>query len=365
MLPALDMGGVEKGTLELARFLVENGHRSIVIADGGRMVSDLLTCGSEYFSWDVGAKRITTLRWIRRVRRLLVDVDADILHLRSRLPAWIGYLAWRGLPAQHRPRLVTTVHGPYSVGRYSAVMMYGERVIAISNTIREYIIKNYPFVDASRIRIIHRGVDRRQYPYNYLPQQAWIDEWRRSFPGLENKFLVTLPARITRWKGQQDFVLIIARLKTLGLPVHGLIVGGPHRRRKGFLEELQTDVRHRGLENDITFTGHRQDLRDIMAVSDVVLSLAKEPEAFGRTTLEALAIGKPVAGYDHGGVAEQLAAIFPSGCVALNDIDGMVRLLAQWYERSPLVPREIPFTRQKMLNDTLAVYTELLPNGSP
>jgi len=102
-----------------------------------------------------------------------------------------------------------------------------------------------------------------------------------------------------------------------------------------------------------------------MAVSDVVLSLAKEPEAFGRTTLEALAIGKPVAGYDHGGVAEQLAAIFPSGCVALNDIDGMVRLLAQWYERSPLVPREIPFTRQKMLNDTLAVYTELLPNGSP
>ena len=113
MLPALDGGGVEKGTLEVGRHLVQHGHRSIVISAGGRMVEQLQREGSEHLAWDVGAKRLGTLRWIPRVRRFLMEQQPDILHLRSRLPAWIGYRAWKGLPAAQRP------HGSLVMGRWS------------------------------------------------------------------------------------------------------------------------------------------------------------------------------------------------------------------------------------------------------
>jgi len=359
MLPALDGGGVEKGTLEVGKYLVENGHRSIVISAGGRMIEQLRREGSEHIAWPVGAKRPGTLRYIRRVRELLRRERPDILHLRSRLPAWIGYSAWRGLDPATRPRLVTTVHGPYTPGWYSSVMVRGERVIAISEMIRAYILKNYPRVDATIIRVIPRGVDPREYPYGYRPSSSWLTEWRARYPQLEGKYLVTLPARLTRWKGQEDFIVLIGALRRRGLPVHGLLVGDAHPRKQDYAAELQRKVMLAGLAGDITFTGHRADLRDILAVSQAVVSLSKEPEAFGRVTLEALSLGVPVAAYDHGGVAEQLAAVYPAGRVAVGDTGVMERLLAGWYTDAPPVPREQPFTLERMLTATLGVYREL------
>ena len=359
MLPALDGGGVEKGTLEAARYLVTQGHRSLVISGGGRMVAQLQREGSEHIAWTVGAKRLGTLRYIKRVREILRKERPDILHLRSRLPAWIGYWAWRGLNPATRPHLVTTVHGPYTPGWYSSVMVRGERVIAISDIIRAYILKNYPRVDAAIIRVIPRGVDPREYPHGYRPSPAWLTAWRALYPQLEGKYVVTLPARLTRWKGQEDFIALIAGLKRRGLPVHGLVVGDAHPRKQAYAAELQRQVAQAGLAADISFTGHRGDLRDIMAVSQVVVSLSTEPEAFGRVTLEALSLGVPVAAYDHGGVAEQLAAIYPAGRVAVGDTGAMERLLAEWCTAAPPVARDQPFTLERMLAATLGVYREL------
>ncbi len=360
MLPALAGGGVEKGTLEVGKYLVEHGHRSIVISAGGRMVEQLQREGSEHIAWPVGAKRLGTLRYIKRVRELLRRERPDILHLRSRLPAWIGYSAWRGLDPATRPRLVTTAHGPYTPGWYSAVMVRGERVIAVSEMMRAYILKNYPWVDAASIRVIPRGVDPRAYPHGYRPSPAWLREWRAQNPQLEGKYVVTLPARLTRWKGQEDFIALIGALKARGLPVHGLLVGDAHPRKQAYAAELRRKVAQAGLVGDITFTGHRADLRDILAVSQAVVSLSKDPEAFGRVTLEALSLGVPVAAYDHGGVAEQLAAIYPAGRVTVGDIDAMARLLALWFTAAPLVPRDQPFTLERMLTATLEVYRELV-----
>ena len=359
MLPALDGGGVEKGTLEVGRYLVQHGHRSIVISAGGRMVEQLLREGSEHLPWDVGAKRLGTLRWISRVRRFLAEQQPDILHLRSRLPAWIGYWAWKGLPAAQCPHLVTTVHGPYTPGRYSSVMVRGERVIAISDMIRRYIETNYPQVNPAILRVIPRGVDPVAYPHGYQPSAAWQVEWNRQYPALAGKYVITLPARLTRWKGQEDFIEIIAGLKRRGVPVQGVLVGDAHAKKRGYADELRAEVKAKGLEADIIFAGHRTDLRDIMAVSDVVLSLSTEPEAFGRVSLEALSLGVPVAAYDHGGVAEQLAAIFPAGRIAPGDKAGMEALLAAWYNVAPTVPRDQPFTLERMLSSTLGVYREL------
>lgn len=359
MLPALDSGGVEKGTLEVGKYLVDRGHRSIVISAGGRLVAQLEREGSEHIAWPVGAKRLGTLRHVWTVRELLARERPDILHLRSRLPGWIGYLAWKGLPAATRPHLVTTVHGPYRPGRYSSVMVRGERVIAISEMIRAYIRTNYPWVDPAAIRLIPRGVDPAVYPHGYRPPGEWLERWRAQYPQLDGKYVVTLPGRLTRWKGQEDFIRIVAGLKAQGVPVHGVLVGDAHPRKRYYAEELRRQVEAAGLGADITFTGHRSDLKEIMAVSDAVLSLSLEPEAFGRVSLEALSLGVPVAAYDHGGVAEQLAAVFPDGRVPVGDVAAARATLARWYHARPRVPDRHPFTLERMLESTLAVYREL------
>jgi glycosyltransferase involved in cell wall biosynthesis len=336
-----------------------HGHRSIVISAGGRMVPQLTREGSEHITWDIGRKTPWTLRLIPRLRRFLRDNAVDILHVRSRLPGWICFLAWKGMPPGRRPHFVTTVHGPYSVNAYSAVMTKGERVIVISEMIRDYVLNNYPDTPADTLRLIHRGVDPAQYPHGYKAGARWLQEWARQFPWTLDKRLVTLPARITRWKGQEDFIEFMAALRARHPDAHGLIVGDVHPRRRQFLDELQNLVSQRGLGEGITFTGHRADLREIMAISDLVLSLSKEPEAFGRTTIEALSLGVPVLGYAHGGVGEQLATVFPDGAVPLGDWRAAAEKASAWLDAPPRVTNEHPFTLARMLDATLAVYLEL------
>ena len=358
VLPALEMGGVERGTLEVACRLVREGHRSIVISGGGRMVEQLQAEGSTHLSWDVGAKRLATLRWIPRFKRFLRETRPDVLHLRSRLPAWIAYRAWKGLPPAERPALVTTVHGFYTPGWYSSVMMRGERIIAISAAVREHVLRHYPWVDATRIRVIHRGVDPEAYPFDYTPAAHWLEDWQARHPQLRNQYVLTLPARLSRWKGQEDFIAIIAALRQRGVPAHGLLVGGTHPRKRHYEKELRALIEAQGLNDAITLLGHRNDLREIMAVSSVVLSLSRDPEAFGRVSLEALSLGRPVVAYDHGGVAEQLAEILPAGRVPVGDQGAVVERLQAWYGTPPRVPARQPFTLERMLSATLEVYRD-------
>lgn len=362
VLPALEMGGVERGTLEVARRLVAEGHRSTVISAGGRLVEQLEREGSTHLAWDVGAKRLATLRWIPRLRRYLRDARPDVLHLRSRLPAWMAYWAWKSLPAAERPALVTTVHGFYTPGRYSSVMMRGEHVIAISESVRIHVLEHYSWVDPARIRVIHRGVDPAVYPHGYRPPAEWLAAWCAEHPELQNQYVLTLPARLSRWKGQEDFIAIIAALRAQGVPAHGLLVGGTHPRKRHYEAELRAQIAAQHLGQYITLLGHRSDLREIMAVSDVVLSLSREPEAFGRVSLEALSLGRPVIAYAHGGVGEQLAAILPRGAVPVGDHVTAVQRLMAWYGMPPQVPTRQPFTLERMLTATLEVYREAVAN---
>ncbi|HEY7986247.1 MAG TPA: glycosyltransferase, partial [Methylophilaceae bacterium] len=211
---------------------------------------------------------------------------------------------------------------------------------------------------AEKIRLIHRGVDAAQFPYDYHPSDSWITAWQQQYPQLAGQKTLTLPARLTRWKGPEDFVRLIARLKQKGMPVHGLLVGEAHHRKQDFLRELQRMVATLEVQDNITFVGHRTDLREIMAVSDIVYSLSLEPEAFGRTTLEALSLGRPVIAYDHGGAGEQLAAIFPQGCVPLADLDALEATTCAFLQQSPHIPAQHDFTLQAMKQKTLAVYSE-------
>ena len=359
LLPALESGGVERGTLEVAQALFEHGHRALVMSAGGRLVAPLLASGAEHFAWPIGEKKFKTLLLVGKLRKLLLEQKVDIIHARSRVPAWIAWLAWRGMNPATRPHFVTTVHGLYGVNRYSRIMTLGERVIAVSNTVRDYILREYPATLPWHIQVIHRGVDGQAYPHGWKPDPGWQQAFFAQFPHAVGKQLVTLPGRITRLKGHEDFIELIARLKRRGLPVHGLIVGGASASKQRYLQKLRYRVRSMGLEADISLTGQRDDLKNILAISNLVLSLSTQPESFGRTTLEALRLGVPTAGYDHGGVGEILRAIYPAGLLPLDRIDETCQRIDHLLQQPEPVPVGEFFPLQAMLDQTLALYEQL------
>ena len=331
-------------------------HRSLVMSAGGALTAELGAGGSRHYDWPIGKKSPSTLLLAFRLRRFLREEKVDVLHARSRLPAWVSYLAWKNMPAAERPLFVTTVHGPYRVGRYSAVMTRGQRVIAVSRYIYEYILANYPGTDPGKLAIIPRGVDPRRFPRGHNPAGDWLERWRSEQPQLQEKKLVTLPGRITRWKGHEDFIGIVGGLKQSGVNVHGLVAGGAEPRRRGFLKELKRLTARRGLEHDITFLGARTDLREVMCVSDVVLSLANVPEAFGRTALEALSLGRPVVAYNHGGAGEVLGELQPEGLVEPGDIASAAEKIRAFLDTTPAIAANRTFTLERMLDLTLALY---------
>src|SRR5690606_32513008 len=154
LLPAMESGGVERSTLEIAQALVEAGHRALVVSAGGRLVPRLQALGAEHLELDIGRKSLATLGRVRPLRALLRREHADIVHVRARLPAWIGVLALRGMAASERPRLIRTVHGLNSPSRYSAVLTRGERVVCVSDTVRDYVLSHYPSTDPGKLRVI-------------------------------------------------------------------------------------------------------------------------------------------------------------------------------------------------------------------
>jgi glycosyltransferase involved in cell wall biosynthesis len=360
ILPELNSGGVERGTLEVAARLVSEGHESIVISNGGRQVADLERAGSRHVTMPVHRKALASLAQIPRLRKLFASEKPDIIHVRSRMPAWLAFLAWKSMDARTRPRFVSTVHGFYSVNAYSAVMTRGEKVIAVSESVRDYILKNYPKTDPGKITVIHRGVDEAVYPVGFTPSPDWLATWKSANPSLEGRIPLLMPARLTRWKGQVDFLNLIARLIAAGRPVHGLIVGEPHPKKLAFLDELQQLAATLGITEHITFLGHRSDLREIMAVSSLVYSLSLDPEAFGRVSLEAMAVGKPVVAYNHGGVGEQLRVIFPDGLVPIGDVDAALTATLDILDHGKTPSSIGPFTLRRMLDTTLGVYASAL-----
>ncbi|WP_372831500.1 glycosyltransferase [Pontibacterium sp.] len=359
LLPDLDGGGVERGTLEVAEELIRRGHESVVISAGGGMVKQLEAEGTRHVSWDLGKKSLWTFRHVWALRRWLKQEKPDILHVRSRLPAWVAWFAWRGMNTSERPHLVTTVHGLYSVSRYSGIMCRGERVIAVSKTVEAYIRDNYPQTDMANVRLVYRGIDPQEFPLGYQASADWLAQWQQDFPQLVGKKVITLAGRLTRLKGHNDMIDMIKALLLQGVPVHALIVGGEDAKRKAYAQELYQRVKDEGLGEHITFTGARSDIRDIYSVSDLVLSLSTKPESFGRTVAEAIGQGIPVVGYDHGGVGEILAALYPQGKTPMKDVPQLVQTVSDVLA-SGVRPKGNPeFLKTTMLDKTLSVYEEL------
>ena len=360
VLVSLNLGGSELVAVELAEFAAAAGHRVTVIAADGPLGDRVRASGAEHLAWPIGKKRLATLRYISRLHGWLQTERPDVLHVHSRLPAWICHFAMRRLPAGARPAYITSVHGHYSVSRYSAVMAGGDRVIAVSDHIRDYTLHNYPNTETDRVTTVHGGISRQAFPFGYQPSPGWREDACREFPELRGRRWICLPGRLSRYKGHAEFIELVALLEPRVPDIHGVIVGQA-RPGSRYRDELEGLAERYGVLDRITFTQARMDMRDWMAASEIVYSLcADPPEAFGRTVPEALHLGVPVLGWDHGGVQETLAAMFPQGAVAPGDRAALLERSLQFLRQRPEVAPGTAFGLHESMEKTMAVYQSVL-----
>lgn len=364
LLPSLSSGGVEQVVLELCEGLCAAGVENVVVSAGGSMVPAIEATGARHITRPIGKKSLLTLLQVGRTARLIREEKPDILHLHSRVPAWVGHLACRRIPAAERPAIVSTFHGFHSVNAYSGIMAKGDRIIAVSRCMREHILENYPSTPAGSIVVIPNSVDSEKFNPDYRPSAEWLEKWYADYPELKDKFTLCLPGRITRLKGAPHLGPILKQLRSKGIPAHAVIVGETKKGKEAYRDEVQNGFVAEGVADHITWTGHRRDLADVLCACDVTLSLTLQPESFGKTTLEALSLGRPVAGYEHGGVGEQLEQFLPEGMIPTGDTTAMADLLEKWYtERpTPLSPVPAPYRRTDMIQAHIALYTAVTSN---
>ena len=361
LLPALEAGGVERSTLEIAEALVREGHRAIVVSNGGRMLPQLQALGAEHVTLDIGRKSPLALRHVPALRRLFRDVAADIVHARSRMPAWLAWFALRSRPEGARPHFVTTAHGLNSPSRYSAIMARGERVICVSDTVREYLLRHYPAIDPRRLALIPRGIDPAAFPQAPRPDAGARARVAALHPQLGGAGpLLLLPGRGTRLKGHADAIALLAGLRASGSDARLWMPGARQDGREAYIAELDAMARQAGVVDALAITEVTSAIAEAYAASDLVLQLSRKPEAFGRTVIEALSVGRPLLGWAHGGVGELLGELQPSGAVPPGDAATLVARALDLLRQPPSLPRRIPFTLRAMQRATLDVYGELV-----
>ena len=352
ILPQLNIGGVERGTLDLSKALIQNGHDAFVISGGGILVKELEKSGATHYEMPVHIKSLKTLFLAKKLSEKILSINPDIVHVRSRMPAWVNYRAFKKL--QNKPVLVSTFHGLYSFPIYSKVMSFVDHTIAISNTVESYIIQNYD-LEKKDITIVPRGCDPNTFN-NVSIDPKEKDDLLNEFPQIKGKKVLTIPGRITKWKGIAEFIQLMSLLDN---SYHGLVVGPTAKSKKRYFNKLLAKVSSLNLDNRITFTGSRRDISNIYKISDIVYNLSQTPEPFGRTMIEAIACGTKVVGWNHGGASEILKKLFPQGLVDLDEMEKL-RDTTVTIANTSSTPSENTFTAKRMTDSTIDLYNKLL-----
>lgn len=368
VLPELEHGGVELGTVEIATELQKRGIKNFVASAGGRMVYDLDRAKVPHLTLPLKSKNIFVMR--RNAKKLEAFIKANginIVHARSRAPAWSAYWAAKRAGV----KFLTTFHGTYNLGFkgikkfYNRVMTYGQLVIAISNHIKKHILQNYK-IDESKIRLIHRCVNTDNFSPEAVTQERMIKAIKDNNLPVD-KPIITLAGRVTRWKGQHLLIEALSKLKHQDF--YCLIIGSDQGRVK-YTEHLKALVRKHKLDAKVQFIGHSFDIPALLMVSDIVLSTSIEPEAFGRAAIEGQAMGKIVLASNIGGSLENVidgvsGKLFESNnAQSLADaIDWALGLSPQEKEKiSKAAIKNVRdnFTKQLMCDKTISVYNELI-----
>jgi len=367
VLPQMRTGGVERGTIEIAGAIARAGMRALVASAGGSMQPNLAYSGGEHITLPLAAKNpFTILSNASALEKVIRDYKVDIVHARSRAPAWSAWLAAQ----RTNTAFVTTFHGVYGLTPafkkyYNAVMTKGDRVIAISNFVAQHIKENYK-VHPSKLRIIHRGVDLDLFSPERIKQQPMVElaaKWRVP----DHLPLILMPGRITRWKGQHVLVNALAKLphRNFFCLLVGDDLGHPDYRK-----EIEKSISRLGLEGNIRVADNTAAMAEAYTLAEIVVAPSIEPEAFGRVPVEAQAMGRTVIATNHGGACETIIDGQTGWLVKPGDagdlarvIDGVLHMPKE--DKDNLRANAIEhvrnnFSARVMCEKTLQVYEELI-----
>ena len=369
VLPELETGGVETGTIEISSALQEQGLKNFVASQGGRMVYELEKMGVEHLTLPLKSKNYFIMK---KNAKLLADYirknHINIVHARSRAPAWSAYWAAKETGAH----FVTTFHGTYGLGPlgikkfYNKVMTFGERVIVISTHIKEHILKNYPQTSANKLRLIHRCADIERFSPNAVTQERLIKKIEE-YNIADDKPVLLLPGRITRWKGQHILIRALHLMKNQN---YYCIIAGDSQGRQEYLDYLKQLAHKYNLEGRIGFFGRYTDAPALMMNATVILSTAIEPEAFGRISVEGQAMGKIVVASNIGGSLDTIEDGKTGKLYQYDDPQALADALDWALSLSPEQAQKISqsgiknvkehFTKQIMCDKTIEVYREVV-----
>ncbi len=368
VLPELETGGVETGAIEIASFLQENGIRNFVASKGGRMVYELEKNKIPHLTMDLKTKNpLKIMRNAKILEKFIKDNGINVVHARSRAPAWSAYRAAKKAGVH----FVTTFHGTYGLGLwgikkvYNKVMTYGERVIVISNHIKQHVLKNYK-TNENKLRLVFRCADINKFSPDKVSQERLISKIK-DYNVADDKPVILLPGRITHWKGAHMLIEALSKMKNQN---YYCIITGDAQNRVQYLEKLRAMSRKYNLQDRIGFYGRYNDVPALMMMATVVLNTAIEPEAFGRTTLEGLAMGKITIASNIGGSLDIIDDGVTGKLYPYNNVQALADALDWALELSDAQKQKISkasikkvrdnFTKQIMCDKTLSVYREVV-----
>lgn len=376
IVPRLDTGGAEQTTVDIAAAIIKAGGRSIVASEGGRFVAAILESGAEWLKFPAATKNpFRMFANAIEIRRLIRSENISIVHARSRAPAWSALIAIQGTGAS----LVTTYHGAYNEQHaikrfYNSVMARSDAVIANSHYTAELIRKRHASI-ARHLHVVPRGIDLDYFDPGNV-SAARLADIRRAWRVVPSERVVLLPARLTWWKGQDVIIKVASLLKARGNNLV-YVLAGDTQGRSEYLETLRRSVREHDLDDDVRIVGHCADMPAAYAAADCVVVPSTEPEAFGRTAVEAQAMGKPVIVSDIGATPETVLAppIMPAAertgwRVPVRDAEAIADAVEEVFalepaQREDLALRERAhvarhFSVTAMARSTLGIYDELL-----
>ncbi|MBF0122318.1 MAG: glycosyltransferase [Candidatus Omnitrophica bacterium] len=351
VLPEMNVGGVERGVLDLAKYLVKQGHESLVVSHGGSMVEALEAQGTKHYTLAVHKKDLFSM-WecSGELEKIILKEGVDIVHARSRVPAWIAYFSCRRTNAA----FVTTCHGYYSKNIFSHVMGWGKLVIVISEIIGRHMIEDFR-VHPENIRLIHRSVDLDKFKF------------RERRVG-QSAFTVSMVGRITPLKGHAFFLEAMAKVIRQMPYVRVRIIGDAPANKRVYKDRLVLLTRRLGISEKVEFLGNRADIPQLLEESDVLVLSTITHEAFGRVIVEAQAVGVPVVVTKVGGVVD-IVEHEKTGLVVLpRDVDAMASAVMRIIKEPKLADAMIlearkrveeKYTLEQMATATIKVYQEL------
>jgi len=365
VLPRLDYGGVERGTVEIAYALAQSGSKPYVASAGGRLVSEIEKIGGVHFHLPIGSKNpILALSCISPLKRFLQKEKIQIVHARSRVPAWIAYLATRSTPCH----FITTAHGYYRPHLLSRSMILGEKIIAVSHPVADYLIRKFR-VPPHKIVLIPRGINLNEFTPPTEQESARIRE-QLGIP--KDAFVAGMVGRLSPVKGHPVFLKALSLLHQKNYPIYAVIVGDA-RGHFAYKNSLLNLVKAFHLTEFVRFTGFTENVSLHLSILDAVVVPSTVPEAFGRSALEAMAIKKPVVASAHGGILDVVIPdvtgfLFPPGD-ALSLADALQELFQNPEKAKTMgdagYHRALQhFTLQQFTQKTLETYSSLLGSES-